>query len=198
VQTEFEDCIAGREVGLLIYNAAYSKLGRYEQLPLDDKLRHIAVNCQSPVILSSVLSPQMIARKRGGLILMTSLVGMHGTELLSMYAATKAFNINLAESLWHELQPQGVDVLGVIAGAVGTPNYAKTQPAAVRFSPAPQAPEKLAESSLDHLGKGQPIWTSSLQVSFVSLLLNRLLPRAAAVRFMSGATRQTYSHLLDT
>jgi len=198
VQAEFERCIAGREIGLLVYNAAYSKIGSYEQMSVEDKLRHIAVNCESPVILSSMLVPQMVERKRGGLIFMASVVGMSGTELLSMYAATKAFNINLASSLWQELQPQGVDVLAVIAGAVATSNYEKTQPAAVRFAPAPQDPQKLAENALNHLGKGSPLWTSSPQVSFVSLLLNRLLTRAAAVRFMSNATRQTYAHFKDT
>src|SRR5690349_16495285 len=79
VQAEFEACIAGREVGLLIYNAAYPKLGRYQRLPPDDNLHHTAVNSAGPVILISVLAPPMIARKRGGLIFMTSVVGMHGT-----------------------------------------------------------------------------------------------------------------------
>lgn len=197
VQAEFERQIEGREIGLLIYNAAYSTIAPYYRVSIADKQRHMAVNCNSPVVLSSVLASGMIQRGHGGMIFMSSATSLRGTELLATYAATKAFNTILAESLWQEFRPHGVDVLGVVAGATSTPNYEKTQPAKIRFAPAAQDPNALAQAALKRLGKGYPIWLSTWQVGLVAALLTRLLPRSAAVRFLSSTTRQTYSHFIE-
>ena len=52
---------------------------------------------------------------------MSSLSGLTGGAYIAAYAATKAFDIVLAESLWAELAPCGVHVLGLVAGATDTP-----------------------------------------------------------------------------
>jgi short-subunit dehydrogenase len=139
--------IDGLDIALLVYNAAYSTIAPYHQVSLEEKQRHLAVNCHGPLVLSSVLAPAMIRRGRGGMIFMSSATSLRGTYLLATYAATKAFNTLLAESLWHEFQPYGVDVLGVIAGATKTPNYERTQPASLRFAPAAQDPDALARGA---------------------------------------------------
>ena len=64
-----------------------------------------------------------VARKRGAVILMSSLTAFQGSPFVSVYGATKAFNLALAEGLWAELQPHGVDVLACCAGATRTPNW---------------------------------------------------------------------------
>jgi short-subunit dehydrogenase len=63
----------------------------------------------------------MPQRGRGGILLMSSLSGLTGGAYIAAYAATKAFDIALAESLWAELTPCGVHVLSLIAGATDTP-----------------------------------------------------------------------------
>ena len=196
IHVEFERHIGGLEIGLLVYNAAYATIAPYHQVALEEKQRHLAVNCHGPVVLSSVLAPAMIRRGRGGMIFLSSATSLRGTSLLATYAATKAFNTVLAESLWQEFQPYGVDVLGVIAGATKTPNYERTQPVSLRFAPPAQDPDALARRALQRLGKGSPIWISNWQVGLAAVLLTRLLPRSAAVRFLSSTTRQTYSHFL--
>ncbi len=192
LSADLQPYIQNREIGLLVYNAAVSVIGPFNKISLEDKLRHVRVNCDGPLIFASLLGSQMVTRKCGGIILMSSAAGLKGTELITTYAATKAFNWNLAEGLWQEYRQSGVDVLGVLAGAVQTPNYGKSQPQANRFAPAPQDPHNLAEKALHHLGKGYPIWRSSWQVRFVDILLTRLLPRSAAVRFFSSTTRDLY------
>ena len=44
----------------------------------------------------------MLNDKRGGIVLMSSLAGNQGSGFLATYAASKAFNRILAESLWFE------------------------------------------------------------------------------------------------
>jgi short-subunit dehydrogenase len=118
------EACAGLEVGLLVYNAAYAPIGEFASAPLDDLLRVAAVNIRAPVTLVRGFLPAMIARGRGGVILMTSLAGNQGSPYISTYAASKAFNRVLAEGLWYELKDKGVDVLACCAGAVRTPGYA--------------------------------------------------------------------------
>ncbi len=101
-------------------------IGPFLDQTLDDKLRVIDVNCRGPLILADELGRAMVARGRGGIVLMSSLAGGRGSPLVSTYAATKAFNTVLAEGLWQELGGRGVDVLACRAGATRTPNYEET------------------------------------------------------------------------
>jgi uncharacterized protein len=197
LREDLQPYIHDREIGLCVYNAAVSIISPFNRVSLDDKLRHVRVNCDGPLIFSSLLGSQMLVRGCGGIILMSSAAGLKGTELLTTYAATKAFNSNLAEGLWQEYRQAGVDVLGVIAGATKTPGYDKTQPRTNRFTPLPQSPDDLARKALQHLGQGYPIWHSTWQIGLADILLTRLLPRAFAVRFFSRTTRDMYSHFRE-
>jgi hypothetical protein len=101
----------GLEIGLLVYNAAASSVGRFLDTPLDTHLRAIHVNARGPVLLAHAFAGPMAERGRGGIVLMSSLTAFQGTPLVSTYGATKAFNLILAEGLWSELAEHGVDVL---------------------------------------------------------------------------------------
>ena len=59
---------------------------------------------------------------------MASMAAAQGSPLVATYAATKAFDLVLAEGLWDELGAHGVDVLACRAGATRTPNYEASQP----------------------------------------------------------------------
>jgi short-subunit dehydrogenase len=189
---EISKLVSDHDVGLLVHNAAYSEIGHYLDTTLNSKLRHLAVNCRAPMILTSLCVERMAARGRGGIILMSSATSLRGTELLVSYAATKAFSTTLAEGLWQEFQPYGVDVLGVVAGAVRSPNYSKSKPRESRIDATAQEPDDLAHRAVDHLGAGHPIWFSSWQVRLSEILMNRLLTRRAGIRFLSATTRQLY------
>ena len=52
----------------------------------------------------------------GGIVLMTSGTGFQGSPYYAAYAATRAYCINLGESLWYEFKPYNVNVLAVAAG----------------------------------------------------------------------------------
>ena len=63
---------------------------------------------------------------------MSSLAGSQGSPNIAAYAATKSFNAILAEGLWKELKPHGVDVLACVAGAILTPGYQQAEGAKAR------------------------------------------------------------------
>src|SRR5262249_53197193 len=65
--------VGGREIGLLVCNAAWSPVGPYLDSELAALLTAIDINCRAPVVLSHELGRRMVARGRGGIIFMSSL-----------------------------------------------------------------------------------------------------------------------------
>jgi len=166
---------AGLEIGLAIYNAgAMHGAAHFLDAPLDKALQLVALNCTGPLTLVHQLARPMRERGRGGIILLSSGAGLAGGGYIAAYAATKAFDIVLAEGLWAELQPHGVHVLGLIAGATDTPAMAS---AGIDFAPGEAMdPEDVAREGLEQLPHG-PVHAAGAQ--------NR-----AAAAFMRGAERR--------
>ena len=63
----------------------------------------------------------MRERGRGGILLVGSGGCYGGGSFMSVYSASKAFQLCYAESLWAELRPYGVDVLFYALGTTDTP-----------------------------------------------------------------------------
>jgi short-subunit dehydrogenase len=125
---ELEPHIADLDVGLVVSNAAARSLGPMLDAPLDEALEMVAVNVQAPCVLGHHFGRRLRARGRGGLVFVSSLSGLYGTPIVAGYAATKAFNLVLAEGLFSELRASGVDVLAVVPGITDTPGFWSSRP----------------------------------------------------------------------
>jgi short-subunit dehydrogenase len=178
------------ELGLLVYNAAYSAIGSFFQRSLDDRLLELATNCRTPLVLVHALGQRMLARGRGGILLMSSLSAQQGSPYIANYAATKAYNWILAEGLWDELRSQGVDVLVCCAGAISTPNYEASAPS--RLTGSATTPQAVVTSALAGLGKGPEV-VPGLGYRLSAIAMQRLLPRKFAVRIMGKVLRDMYA-----
>jgi hypothetical protein len=174
---------------MVVYNAAYSTIGPFLDRPVEDHLRAIDVNCRGPLVLAHLFGRAMAERRRGGIVLMTSTAGSQGGPWLASYAASKAFNLILAESLWDELAASGVDVLACRAGATRTPGYEASKP---RPSRVPLLePSYVVERTLAALGHGPSIVPGAFY-RFSAFVMGRLLPRRMAIQIMGRATRKLY------
>jgi short-subunit dehydrogenase len=180
--------IAGRELGLVVYNAASSHIGDFLSTPLDAHLATVDVNCRGPLVLAHLLGQRMAARGRGGIVLMSSMAASQGSPLVASYAATKAFNLVLGESLWEELRSRGVDVLAARAGATRTPNYERTQPAG---KVPMQDPSEVAVEALLALGRAPSHITGRIN-RLAGFFMSRILSRRQAVLLMGRETRKLY------
>ena len=172
-------------IGLVVYDAAYAPVGRFQDMSEDQLVRLTEVNVRGPLLLARALAGPMIERGRGGIILMSSLAGSLGSPNLAAYAATKSFNAILAEGLWRELRPQGVDVLACMAGAILTPGYQEA--GGGKPAPGTMPARDVAEQALRALGKG-PIVIPGGMNKLARFLLMRLLPRRAAIGVMARNT----------
>ncbi len=110
--------VADREIGLLVYNAGLADVGPFYKADtgLEYEQMKIAINVTGPLVLSYHYAKPMLARRAGGIILMSSGAGLQGSPYYAHYSATKAYDITLAEALWGEFKPYNVDVLACVAG----------------------------------------------------------------------------------
>jgi len=165
---------------LLIYNAAYSLIKPFVNHTEEELDNFIEINTKTQLKLVHQFSKLLIDKKQsGGILLMSSLAGLIGMQLVSSYAATKAFAWNLAEALHYELKPQNIDVMACIAGATATPAYLKTKPTYGMIKPLVMEPSAVAESALNKLGK-RALFIPGFSNRLNYLILTRLLPRKLA------------------
>ena len=108
------------DIGMLVASAGFGSAGSFVDLPVENDLNIVDVNCRAVVDLSSAFAARFKKRNGGALILFGSLVGFQGVSYTSTYAATKAFVQSFAEGLRGELKPFGIDVLAVAPGPVTT------------------------------------------------------------------------------
>ncbi len=181
---QLEALCEGLDVGLCVYNAAFSQVGPFLEQSLADKQRTLDVNCRGPVIAAHVFGERLVRRGRGGILLMSSLTGFWGSPFVASYGASKAFNLSLGEALWYELAPRGVDVLVCCAGATSTPGFVRTSGAG---GPRAMTPEAVAREALDALG-GAPTMVPGRINRVAAFVLGRLLPRRVAVAIMGSQT----------
>ena len=175
------------DVGLFIYNAGASRAARsFLDTPLADVLFLERLSCLGPLLLAHHFGARLRTRGSGGMILMSSLASLCGNHYQATYAATKAFDTVLAEGLWHELAPEGIDVLGVLAGATRTPAMLATEG---NFGDA-MDPADVAAGALDHLGKG-PNWVPGATNQAIARSLWPV-PRVGLVNALSRAGAEAF------
>jgi short-subunit dehydrogenase len=141
------------EVGLLVYNAgADPNSSTFLDLPVDSWQQMVARNCATVVGATHHFAQPMAARGRGGIVLVTSGAAWAGGSHLAVYGASKAFDLVLAEGLWAELGPAGVDVLAMVLGPTDTPAFRRVLNG--RDFAGMADPDDVAREMLDHLGDG--------------------------------------------
>lgn len=182
--------LAGLDVGLGVFSAVRSLVGPFLDERLETHMAALAVNCGGAVVACHVLGTALRRRGRGGLILLSSLAGLQGTGWVAGYAAAKAFDLALAESLWWELAPHGVDVVGVVAGSTDTPGFRGHRPRLTDPAAQLQSPDEVAAEGLAGLGRGPRVVVGETNRRMVQALEG--MPADARVRLMSAGTRRLY------
>jgi short-subunit dehydrogenase len=121
------DAARDMDVGLVFYAAGGDP--NYEPFlsqPIENALALVERNCLVPMRLCHHLAAPMQERGRGGIVLVSSGAALVGGRNMVAYAATKAFDMVMAEALWAELHGSGVDVLGLVLGVTDTPALRRT------------------------------------------------------------------------
>jgi short-subunit dehydrogenase len=182
--TKAEEWADAYEVGLLVNNAGISILDRFFDISLDAHLTTLDLNCRATLLLTYLFGKRMVARGRGGIIIVSSASAMSGSPYFCHYAATKGYGLNLAAGLWSELQGSGVDALAVCPGMTDTkPVQDQSLGESLPFYIPLTGPEPVALGALRALGK-QPTLVPTLADRVSAGLLSKLLPRGWTLSIM--------------
>jgi uncharacterized protein len=176
------------EVGLLVAAAGFGTSGAFLNSRLEPEMEMLNVNCRSLLGLTWHFSQRFAKQRRGGIVLMSSIVGFQGMPFAAHYAATKAYVQTLAEALYVELAPIGVDV---IASAPGPTNSGFGDRAGMKMGKVLSTAE-VAQGTLQALGR-----KSTVLPGFLSKLLTYSLvplPRWARVRIMGSVMKSMTKH----
>lgn len=156
--SELERITADLEVGLFVYNAGSDDYSaEFLDKDLNNHLSLVHRNCTSVLEATYRFGAPMVARGRGAVVLLTSGAAWAGGATHATYGATKAFDLILAESLWAEWHPKGVDVLSLVLGATDTPSLHRALGARATSRADLADPADVAREALDHLADG-PTW----------------------------------------
>ena len=166
------------EVGLLAAIAGFGTSGPFTDSPIVHELDMVDVNCRAVVELSHHFARRFAAQRRGGLVLMSSLLAFQGVPRAATYAATKAFIQTFAEGLRLELSSSGVDVVASAPGPVRSGFEARAD---MRMTAA-ASPLVVARGTLDALGRRTTVRPGFLSKFLEASLLP--LPRLARSQIM--------------
>ena len=196
----WDECVRrGLTVDLLVNNAGFGSVGYFDELDKQKEADMVAVNVGAVVALTRLFLPPMLAKKRGGVINVSSTAAFQPVAFMATYGATKAFVLSFSEALWAEAKERGPDcdvrIVALCPGGTDTNFADNLENDRGRFEAMSQdTPRNVALAALHALDTN----ASSHVVgtgNYVGVLGARLLPRSTlaqmTARFFRPQTDQT-------
>lgn len=179
---------AGLPIDILINNAGFGFLGKFQDSTPEWDRQMVTLNCAAVVHLTHLFLPRMIERRRGYIMMLASAASFQPIPYMSTYAATKAFDRFLGEALDAEVRQYGIRVSSLCPGPTQS-EFAQVagmnSSAFRRVTPA----EPVVRRGLLDLAKGKP--TSYPPGSgALFFFLERFLPRTAVTRILERGLRR--------
>jgi hypothetical protein len=172
------------EIDLLINNAGFGGYGEFPTVDTSLLLNMVQVNCSAVVHLTRLYLPDMIARKHGDIMILASTAAFQAVPYISTYAATKAFDLLLAEGLAEEMKPHGIRVCALCPGSTESEFHAVAhQPE--RTKSTQQTAQEVARNGLQALAAGKSYVISGLG-NYLGAHGQRLVPRRFVTRIAAG------------
>ncbi len=166
------------EIDVLVNNAG---LGDISMFDLSDEKKAegmITLNVTSLTLLTRAVIPGMVARKRGGILNVSSSFGLAFLPGFATYLGTKHYVTGFTEGLRADMRGTGVVVCQVCPGPVATEfeenagNFTgQSVPGFVEISP-----ERCARSAIGAFRRNKPLVIPGVVMRFL-MLLNGLSPR---------------------
>jgi short-subunit dehydrogenase len=104
----------------LVNNAGFGGVATLLDSNVDDMENMIDLNITALLRLTSAVLPGLVERKRGAIINIASIVALNPELLNGVYSGTKAFVLNLTQSLHKEVGDKGVQLQAVLPGATAS------------------------------------------------------------------------------
>jgi short-subunit dehydrogenase len=112
-------------VDILVNNAGVEFTSAYHDLSEAQIGEVLSVNLEAPMILSRLVLPEMLERRRGHIVNISSLAGKSGPAYQESYSATKAALVAFTASLRATYRGSGVSASVIVPGFVEAGIYAR-------------------------------------------------------------------------
>lgn len=152
------DEIDAAQLDLLVNNAGLAHYMPFVELPPVQAQELVHLNVLAPVLLTRAAVTGMLARQRGSIVNIASLLAFSGPvdephlPQRAVYAATKSFLVTFSEILAREVSAAGVQVQVVCPGLVRTEFHTRQ---GLDLSAVPRMePQHVVEASLADLARG--------------------------------------------
>jgi len=177
---------------MLVYCAAMSEVKPFLEHDSANLERFIDMNTLTAILLVHAFAGYLRDQKKPGkILLMSSLAGLLAPVYVTPYAASKAFLISLARSLYYEFKPLNIRISVCCSGIINTPKFLESHPQGfVNMAD----PVQVAGYALRMCGKKAVCihgWMNRLNYFFLS----RMLPSALASLFVNRSMRRMYPTL---
>jgi short-subunit dehydrogenase len=110
----------GIKIDYLINNAGVGGFGAFHERSIKDELNMLHLNIEALVVLTHLFLPEMIERKSGKILNVSSIAGFLPGPLMTTYYATKAFVNSFSFGLAQEVRKHGVTVTALCPGPLKT------------------------------------------------------------------------------
>ena len=167
------------DIDLLINNAGLGDSGPFVT---SDPIRNEQMTLVNMVALTSLtrhLLPRMIAKKRGGILNVSSSAGFLPIPEFAIYAATKAYVTSFSEALRAELRGTGVTVCALCPGPVHTEFQEVAKRPGGRREDGPEfahvSVEQVVRDALTGLESNRPLVIPGLPMK-IGMFLVRITP----------------------
>jgi short-subunit dehydrogenase len=185
-------------VDVLIANAGVPAGGLLVELSQEEIDRMLEVNLRAPIALARAFAPGMVERRRGHIVLVSSLQGKAAAPVSSIYSAAKFGLRGFALALREDLRPHGVGVSVVLpgfireagmfadSGATLPPGVGTRSPAQVADAVVSAIERNRAEVEVAPLGLRLGTAMASVAPAFSAAVSRRLGSDRIAARIVAG------------
>jgi short-subunit dehydrogenase len=143
-------------IAVLVNNAGHGSWTAVVDTEAAEFRRAIDVNYLGVVATTSLVLPEMLERRRGHIINISSIAGRIGAPFEAAYSASKFAVVGFSEALAIEVAGTGVDVSMIHPGPVETEFAAQRARPAPRRSPKPVAVEAVGDAVMSTVRRPRP------------------------------------------
>lgn len=171
---------AGISVELLVNNAGFSVVDEIDKTDVDRVMAMVNLNIAALTELSYLFLPEMLERRHGAIINVSSVAGFQPVAYMGAYAASKTYVLHFSEALWAEARERGVTVMALCPGTTRTEFFTQAGIPGWLKKHRSQTPEQVVRAALKALPKKRQYVVSGWKNYLLSLAV-RLATRRTAV-----------------
>jgi len=176
-------------VDILINNAGFGFSGLFLDSTMNNYKEMLNVNIYSLVELTHLFLKDMVSRKSGGIINISSLASFQSIPYFSIYAASKAFVTSFTRGIYEEYREEGIRVLGVCPGYTKTKFNVRAHMQEKSVPGYMMTSQAVVDESLRAYSKGKYLIING-RINKFAKFITSILPTSWSLRFAKNIIKK--------